>query len=137
MEKELKPFNLLTIIIPLLIIISVFIIINNPKETKNTGVEKLIHLKFENQIKNNILFSNINIDKKNDYYYLTAKVTNMTANTLKISPVTITLDNKINLVSYLGDTLDQEETKIINIKTNQNLENTKIIKINIETQVQS
>lgn len=64
MEKELKPFNLLTIIIPLLIIISVFIIINSPKETKNTGVEKLIHLKFENQIKNNILFSNINIDKK-------------------------------------------------------------------------
>ena len=137
MEKELKSFNLLTIIIPLLIIISVFIIINNPKETKNTGVEKLIHLKFENQIKNNILFSNINIDKKNDYYYLTAKVTNMTANTLKISPVTITLDNKINLVSYLGDTLAKEETKIINIKTNQNLENTKIIEINIETQVQS
>lgn len=137
MEKELKSFNLLTIIIPLLIIISVFIIINSPKETKNTGVEKLIHLKFENQIKNNILFSNINIDKKNDYYYLTAKVTNMTANTLKISPVTITLDNQINLVSYLGDTLAKEETKIINIKTNQNLENTKIIEINIETQVQS
>ena len=137
MEKELKSFNLLTIIIPLLIIISVFIIINSPKETKNTGVEKLIHLKFENQIKNNILFSNINIDKKNDYYYLTAKVTNLTANTLKISPVTITLDNQINLVSYLGDTLAKEETKIINIKTNQNLENTKIIEINIETQVQS
>ena len=137
MEKELKSFNLLTIIIPLLIIISVFIIINSPKETKNTGVEKLIHLKFENQIKNNILFSNINIDKKNDYYYLTAKVTNMTANTLKISPVTITLDNQINLVSYLGDTLAKEETKIINIKTNQNLENTKIIEINVETQVQS
>ena len=137
MEKELKPFNLLTIIIPLLIIISVFIIINSPKETKNTGVEKLIHLKFENQIKNNILFSNINIDKKHDYYYLTAKVTNMTANTLKISPVTITLDNQINLVSYLGDTLAKEETKIINIKTNQNLENTKIIEINVETQVQS
>ena len=137
MEKELKPFNLLTIIIPLLIIISVFIIINSPKETKNTGVEKLIHLKFENQIKNNILFSNINIDKKNDYYYLTAKVTNLTANTLKISPVTITLDNQINLVSYLGDTLAKEETKIINIKTNQNLENTKIIEINVETQVQS
>ncbi len=136
MEKELKSFNLLTIIIPLLIIISVFIIINSPKEAKNTGVEKLIHLKFENQIKNNILFSNINIDKKNDYY-LTAKVTNLTANTLKISPVTITLNNQINLVSYLGDTLAKEETKIINIKTNQNLENTKIIEINIETQVQS
>ena len=137
MEKELKSFNPIIIIIIVIIIASLFLILNIPKNQKEPEVEKLIHLKFEDQIKNNVLFSNINIDKKNDAYYITAKATNITANILKISPITITLDKQITLTSYIGDTLDKEESKIINIKTSQNLKNTKIIEINIKTQVQS
>ena len=57
---------------------------------------ELIHLKFEDTIKNNILFSDIRIDKQEEYFYITSKATNIISNNLKISPITITLeDNQV------------------------------------------
>ena len=65
----------------------------------------------------------------------------MTSNTLKISPLSISLnDNKNNettMTSYLGDIINGEEEKSITVKTNKNLTNIKKVELNITTQVLS
>ncbi len=143
MEKELKPLNLLKIflIILLIIIVIVVLLVVKTKEKDLKATSELIHLKFEDIIKNNILFSDIKIDKQDGYFYMTAKVTNTTSNNLKISPITITLEDKQNnqtiINSYIGNSLNGEYTKNIIVKTNKNLKNIQNIDINIEAQVQS
>ena len=144
MERDIKaitPMKIAIIAIILIIIISaLYIFIQNKKQTPKEEPE-LIHLTFDNIIQNHILISNIKIFKQGNEFYLTAKATNMTSNTLKISPLSITLkdnqNNKIIMTSYLGDVINGEEEKSITIKTNKNLKNTKHIELNITTQVLS
>ena len=144
MERDIKaitPMKIAIIAIILIIIISaLYIFIPNKKQTPKEEPE-LIHLTFDNIIQNHILISNIKIFKQGNEFYLTAKATNMTSNTLKISPLSITLkdnqNNKIIMTSYLGDVINGEEEKSITIKTNKNLKNTKHIELNITTQVLS
>lgn len=144
MERDIKaitPMKIAIIAIILIIIISaLYIFIPNKKEAPKEEPE-LIYLTFDNIIQNHILISNIKIFKQGNEFYLTAKATNMTSNTLKISPLSITLkdnqNNKIIMTSYLGDVINGEEEKSITIKTNKNLKNTKHIELNITTQVLS
>lgn len=143
MEKELKPLNplkiLLIILSIIIIIIVVILLIQRPKEKDVSNPQKLIHLKFDDTIENNILFSDIKIYKQDDYFYMTSKATNMTSNNLKISPIEITLEddksNKTVLTSYIGNVLNGEDSKNIIIKTNKNLKNIKNIDINVDAQV--
>ena len=143
MEKELKPLNplkiLLIILSIIIIIIVVMLLIQRPKEKDVSNTQKLIHLKFDDTIENNILFSDIKIYKQDDYFYMTSKATNMTSNNLKISPIEITLEddksNKTVLTSYIGNVLNGEDSKNIIIKTNKNLKNIKNIDINVDAQV--
>ena len=144
MERDIKaitPMKIAIIAIILIIIISaLYIFIPNKKQTPKEEPE-LIYLTFDNIIQNHILISNIKIFKQGNEFYLTAKATNMTSNTLKISPLSITSkdnqNNKIIMTSYLGDVINGEEEKSITIKTNKNLKNTKHIELNITTQVLS
>ena len=99
MEKEIKPLNPLKIILIILLIIIVIVVVLFSKHQKKELITtpELIHLKFEDTIKNNILFSDIRIDKQEEYFYITSKATNIISNNLKISPITITLeDNQSN-----------------------------------------
>ena len=145
MERDINaitPGKIILIVLLLIVIIfAIYIFI--PKETnkKNEKEPKLIHLKFDDTIQNNILFSDIKIFKQENEFYLTAKATNLSSNELKISPVTITLKDKENkktvLTSYIGDILTGENEKNIIIKTNKDLKNTKNIDIKITAQVQT
>ena len=143
MEKEIKPLNPLKIILIILLIIIVIVVVLFSKHQKKELITtpELIHLKFEDIIKNNILFSDIRIDKQEEYFYITSKATNIISNNLKIFPITITLEdnqsNKTVVTSYIGNVLNGEDTKNIIIKTNKNLKNIKNIDINVEAQVQS
>ena len=143
MERDINaitPGKIILIVLLLIVIIfAIYIFI--PKETnkKNEKEPELIHLKFDDTIQNNILFSDIKIFKQENEFYLTAKATNLSSNELKISPVTITLKDKENkktvLTSYIGDILTGENEKNIIIKTNKDLKNTKNIDIKITAQV--
>ena len=145
MERDINaitPGKIILIVLLLIVIIfAIYIFI--PKETnkKNEKEPELIHLKFDDIIQNNILFSDIKIFKQENEFYLTAKATNLSSNELKISPVTITLKDKENkktvLTSYIGDILTGENEKNIIIKTNKDLKNTKNIDIKITAQVQT
>ena len=145
MERDINaitPGKIILIVLLLIVIIfAIYIFI--PKETnkKNENEPELIHLKFDDTIQNNILFSDIKIFKQENEFYLTAKATNLSSNELKISPVTITLKDKENkktvLTSYIGDILTGENEKNIIIKTNKDLKNTKNIDIKITAQVQT
>ena len=145
MERDINaitPGKIILIVLLLIVIIfAIYIFI--PKETnkKNEKEPELIHLKFDDTIQNNILFSDIKIFKQENEFYLTAKATNLSSNELKISPVTITLKDKENkkivLTSYIGDILTGENEKNIIIKTNKDLKNTKNIDIKITAQVQT
>ena len=121
MERDINaitPGKIILIVLLLIVIIfAIYIFI--PKETnkKNEKEPELIHLKFDDTIQNNILFSDIKIFKQENEFYLTAKATNLSSNELKISPVTITLKDKENkktvLTSYIGDILTGENEKNI------------------------
>ena len=139
--KAITPGKIIFIVL-LLIIIIIAIYMFIPKENiKKTKEPKLVHLTFENTVNNHILFSDIKIFKQGNEFYLTAKATNLTSNTLKISPLSISLsdnqNNKTTMTSYLGDIINGEEEKSVTIKTNKNLTNIKNIELNITTQVLS
>lgn len=144
MERDIKAITpgKIIFIVFLLIIIVIVIYTFIPKEkVNNTKEPKLVHLTFDNTVNNHILFSDIKIFKQGSEFYLTAKATNLTSNTLKISPLSINLnDNKNNettMTSYLGDIINGEEEKSITVKTNKNLTNIKKVELNITTQVLS
>ena len=142
MQKNTSILKIAIIAIILIITISIiYLVIPKDKEKKLKKIETPINLKFEDIIQNNILFSNIKILKKNNIYYLTAKVTNISSNSKTISPIKITLKDKQNkkiiIDTYIGDTLELKEEKNINVETKQNLKNIKNIDINIKTQVKT
>lgn len=145
MERDIHAITPLKIaiiaIILIIIVIAIYIFIPKKQDEKPTMAPELIHLTFDNTVQNHILFSDIKVFKQDESFYVTAKATNMTSNTLGISPITITLKDKQNndtvLTSYIGDTLTSEDSRSIVIKTNKNLKNTKNIDINIDAQVQS
>ncbi len=145
MERDIHAITPLKIaiiaIILIIIVIAIYIFIPKKQDEKPTTDPKLIHLTFDNTVQNHILFSDIKVFKQDDSFYVTANATNMTSNTLEISPITITLKDKQNndtvLTSYIGDTLTSEDSRSIVIKTNKNLKNTENIDINIDAQVQS
>ena len=143
MEKGINAITpgkvILIVLLLIIIIIAIYIFIPKKENKKIENEPELIHLTFENRVENHILFSDIKLFKKYNEFYLTSKATNMTSNTLKISPITIILkDNKNNetiLTSYIGDNLTAEAERNIIIKSNKNLKNTNNIDINIEVQV--
>lgn len=140
--KAITPMKIAIISIILIIIIStIYILIPNKQENSKEKEPELIHLTFDNITQNHILFSNIKIFKQENEFYLTATATNMTSNTLKISPLSITLKDDKNketvMTSYLGDIINGEEEKSITVKTNKNLRNIKMVELNITTQVLS
>ena len=145
MERDIHAITPLKIaiitIILIIIVIAIYIFIPKKQDEKPSTAPELIHLTFDNTVQNHILFSDIKVFKQDESFYVTAKATNMTSNTLGISPITITLKDKQNndtvLTSYIGDTLTSEDSRSIVIKTNKNLKNTKNIDINIDAQVQS
>ncbi|CCY46537.1 unknown [Firmicutes bacterium CAG:822] len=145
MERDIHAITPLKVaiitIILIIIVIAIYIFIPKKQDEKPTMAPELIHLTFDNTVQNHILFSDIKVFKQDESFYVTAKATNMTSNTLGISPITITLKDKQNndtvLTSYIGDTLTSEDSRSIVIKTNKNLKNTKNIDINIDAQVQS
>ena len=145
MERDIHAITPLKIaiiaIILIIIVIAIYIFIHKKQDEKPTTDPELIHLTFDNTVQNHILFSDIKVFKQDDSFYVTANATNMTSNTLEISPITITLKDKQNndtvLTSYIGDTLTSEDSRSIVIKTNKNLKNTENIDINIDAQVQS
>ena len=143
MERDIHAITPLKIaiiaIVLIIIVIIIYIFVPKKQDKKPVTSPQLIHLTFDNTVKNHILFSNIKIFKQDDSFYVTAKATNMTSNILEISPITITLKDKQNkdtiLTSYIGDTLIGEDSRNIVIKTNKNLKNTKNIDINVDAQV--
>ena len=143
MERDIHAITPLKIaiiaIVLIIIVIAIYIFVPKKQDKKPVTSPQLIHLTFDNTVKNHILFSNIKIFKQDDSFYVTAKATNMTSNILEISPITITLKDKQNkdtiLTSYIGDTLIGEDSRNIVIKTNKNLKNTKNIDINVDVQV--
>ena len=143
MERDIHAITPLKIaiiaIVLIIIVIIIYIFVPKKQDKKPVTSPQLIHLTFDNTVKNHILFSNIKIFKQDDSFYVTAKATNMTSNILEISPITITLKDKQNkdtiLTSYRGDTLISEDSRNIVIKTNKNLKNTKNIDINVDVQV--
>lgn len=143
MERDIHAITPLKIaiiaIVLIIIVIIIYIFVPKKQDKKPVTSPQLIHLTFDNTVKNHILFSNIKIFKQDDSFYVTAKATNMTSNILEISPITITLKDKQNkdtiLTSYIGDTLISEDSRNIVIKTNKNLKNTKNIDINVDVQV--
>ena len=145
MERPLNaitPLKIIIIVLILIVIITAIYIFTPKKQTQEEKTEpELIHLTFDNTVQNHILFSDIKIFKQDGDYYLTATATNMTSNSLSISPVTFTLidsnSNETNLTGYIGEVLTSEDTRNIVIKTNKNLKNTKNVNINVEAQVQS
>lgn len=145
MERNINAITPLKIaiiaIILIIIITTIYIFIPKKQIEKKTTTQELIHLTFDNIIQNHILFSDIKIFKQDDSFYVTAKATNMTSNNLQISLATLTLkddqNNKTVLSSYIGNTIGNEESRNIVVKTNKNLKNTKNIDINIDAQVQS
>ena len=138
MKKNI--IKIIVIVLTLIIIIGLIYTFYPKKDGKKETVQELIHLTFDDNIKNNILFSNIKIIKDDEYYFK-ADATNMTSNTLSITPIEITLiddkDNQIKMTSYIGDVLESEEEKTIIVKTNKDLKDTKKIEINVQTQVLS
>ena len=143
MERDIHAITPLKIaiiaIVLIIIVIAIYIFVPKKQDKKPVTSPQLIHLTFDNTVKNHILFSNIKIFKQDDSFYVTAKATNMTSNILEISPITITLKDKQNkdtiLTSYIGDNLISEDSRNIVIKTNKNLKNTKNIDINVDVQV--
>lgn len=138
MKKNI--IKIIVIVLTLIIIIGLIYTFYPKKDGKKETVQELIHLTFDDNIKNNILFSNIKIIKDDEYYFK-ADATNMTSNTLSITPIEITLiddkNNQIKMTSYIGDVLESEEEKTIIVKTNKDLKDTKKIEINVQTQVLS
>lgn len=138
MKKNI--IKIIVIVLTLIIIIGLIYTFYPKKDGKKETVQELIHLTFDDNIKNNILFSNIKIIKDDEYYFK-ADATNMTSNTLSITPIEITLiddkNNQIKMTSYIGDVLESEEGKTIIVKTNKDLKDTKKIEINVQTQVLS
>lgn len=138
MKKNI--IKIIVIVLTLIIIIGLIYTFYPKKDGKKEIVQELIHLTFDDNIKNNILFSNIKIIKDDEYYFK-ADATNMTSNTLSITPIEITLiddkNNQIKMTSYIGDVLESEEEKTIIVKTNKDLKDTKKIEINVQTQVLS
>ena len=138
MKKNI--IKIIVIVLILIIIIGLIYTFYPKKNGKKETVQELIRLTFDDNIKNNILFSNIKIIKDDEYYFK-ANATNMTSNTLSITPIEITLiddkNNQIKMTSYIGDVLESEEGKTIIVKTNKDLKDTKKIEINVQTQVLS
>ena len=138
MKKNI--IKIIVIVLTLIIIIGLIYTFYPKKDGKKETVQELIRLTFDDNIKNNILFSNIKIIKDDEYYFK-ANATNMTSNTLSITPIEITLiddkNNQTKMTSYIGDVLESEEEKTIIVKTNKDLKDTKKIEINVQTQVLS
>ena len=145
MEKPINtitPLKVAIVAISLIIIITlIYVLFPKSSTLEEESESQLIHLTFDDTVQNYILFSDIKIFNQNEEFYVTANATNMTSNTLTVSPVTITLTDEngeeIVLTSYIGETLEGEVTRNITIETNEDLKNIKNLEINIETQVQS
>ncbi len=140
--NAITPLKVAIVAISLIIIVTlIYVLFPKSSTLEEESESQLIHLTFDDTVQNYILFSDIKIFNQNEEFYVTANATNMTSNTLTISPVTITLTDEdgeeIVLTSYIGETLEGEITRNITIETNEDLKNIKNLEINVETQVQS
>ena len=130
--KYLKWLILLVIII----IVIVLLLVNLPQKEQKKVIKKKINLSFDDVVTDNVNFYNINIMGKNDYYYLTANMTNLTADPIIASNVQILVtDDKnetITLIGYFGGEIKGDETKTITVKTKHNLKNIKKVNFTLD-----
>ena len=103
-------------------------------QNKNT-INKPVDITLKDIKKNNVLLSNVKITSKNDKYYFTAKVTNLSSNKLKMAPIKINLkqnNEKIKLIGYIGEKLEAKASQNILIETKQSLKEVSDIDISVQ-----
>ncbi len=121
----MKKIIILILIVLIGLGVYFFVFKEAPKEevTPNTDA-KLI----EDKVIDNVLISNIAFTNKNDKTVFSAKITNLTANQLTYKNLQIIVKDKNNkkiatLISYFGEILEPEETKIVTAQTDKALKN--------------
>ncbi len=118
---------ILLILIVLVITVGVYLL--KPKETPKKEekiIPKINEKLTEDQVIDNILISNISLTNKNNKAIFSAKITNLTANELIYKNLQINIKDKNNkelttLITYFGETLNPEETKIVTAETNKEI----------------
>lgn len=142
MFEKTKSFNKLLVVIPILIILSIIIyfVFFNGKEKVLEEVNTEFSLKLEDYVLNNILFDDILIYEEDGQYYIVFRLTNLTANNLAITPITLNILNDsnekiINIVCYAGERIDPDSNMIIGAETDVNLKDASKIEFAFETQV--
>ncbi len=125
--------NKFILIIVILLLALPVLCLNNKNKPVSKSKESI---NFKDIKKNNILVSNIKIINKKDKYYFTAKITNLSTDKLKMSPIEIILrqnSEDIKLIGYIGDWLDAKKSQNILIETKQPLKD--VLDIDISVQV--
>lgn len=121
-----KAFIIILIILVVVLGIYVLAPKEEPKPEKNKINET--NNKIEDQIINNTLISNISLTNKNSKTIFSAKITNLTSNEQNYKNLQITVTDKNNktlttLISYFGEKLNPEETKIVTAETSKEIKN--------------
>jgi len=127
------------IFILIILVIGLGIYFLKPKETPEEIKKEIPKINKEltdDKTIDNILISNISLVSKNNKTTFSAKITNLTANELKYTNLTITIKDKNNkelatLITYFGGLLAPEETKIVTAETNKNLTNAASLEYNL------
>lgn len=125
------------IIFVIIILVIMAIISLWPEETEVIeSDEENISLTFDDSAVDNVNFHNIAINQADEYYILTANITNLTADILNINNVEIdVLDSEgkviTTLIGYFGGQLNGDETKAITVKTKENLSLAKELNFNL------
>ena len=113
MFEKTKSFNKLLVVIPILIILSIIIyfVFFNGKEKVLEEVNTEFSLKLEDYVLNNILFDDILIYEEDGQYYIVFRLTNLTANNLAITPITLNILNDSNekiINKYIAEQLQED-----------------------------
>lgn len=127
--------NKFILIILILLLALPVLCLNNKNKPVSKSKESI---NFKDIKKNNILVSNIKIINKKDKYYFTAKITNLSTDKLKMSPIEIILrqnSEDIKLIGYIGDWLDAKKSQNILIETKQPLKDVLDIDISVQDSV--
>lgn len=127
----IKFWKIILIVLIILLAILIIFFIKIPKKVQ----KKDININYRDQVIDSINFEKIKIYSKNGNYYFTAKVVNKNNYDVKISPVTVTLnDGKLAVfTSYIGEIINANDYKMLTMETKKNLESVKRITFKFET----
>ncbi len=128
---------LIFILIALIIILGIYVL--TPNETpkiENTKVTENKSKLIEDKTIDNILISNISLVSKNKKTIFSAKITNLTSGEQNYKNLQIIIKDKnkktiATLISYFGDKLNPEETKIVTAEANTNIKEAKTIEFKL------